>query len=376
MVELLPRDHEGDAVGHLGPDLLGPDWDPDEAVRRLAADPDREIGQALLDQRNLAGIGNLYQAEVCFLLGVSPWTPVRDGRPRRRSSTGPTGCSTANKEHVRPRSPPATRGAGAETLGVRAGRAGRAAAAGRRSGPPSRATRPTSGCRTGARAASPADGRGARDTRTPVHTPVDVGWTGERCWCSYPGGDAVYAATLVTCSGVGAATGTCGSSDRQRLGERQVVADLAQHLGERDVERLADRAEQLGGRFLLPALDLGQVAEGDPGGGRDLAQGAALLAAALAQHVTEQAAEQDHRGNVSFAGRAGRLVAISTVRRWAVGWLAECNAVIIAMRSRSVSAVVQQRERGGDGRRPHRRPVAGERQGRRRRAPAGPATAT
>jgi endonuclease-8 len=87
VVELLPRDHEGDAVGHLGPDLLGPDWDPDEAVRRLAADPDREIGPALLDQRNLAGVGNLYQAEVCFLLGVSPWTPVREvdlaaaGRP-------------------------------------------------------------------------------------------------------------------------------------------------------------------------------------------------------------------------------------------------------------------------------------------------------
>ena len=78
VVELLPRDHEGDAVGHLGPDLLGPDWDPQEAVRRLAADPDREIGPALLDQRNLAGVGNLYRAEVCFLLGVSPWTPVRE----------------------------------------------------------------------------------------------------------------------------------------------------------------------------------------------------------------------------------------------------------------------------------------------------------
>jgi len=49
VVELLARDHEGDAVGHLGPDLLGPDWDPDEAVRRLAADPDREIGPALRD---------------------------------------------------------------------------------------------------------------------------------------------------------------------------------------------------------------------------------------------------------------------------------------------------------------------------------------
>jgi formamidopyrimidine-DNA glycosylase len=76
VVELLPTAQEDRAVGHLGPDLLGPDWDPDEAVRRLAADPGREIGQALLDQRNLAGIGNLYKAEVCFLRGTSPWTPV------------------------------------------------------------------------------------------------------------------------------------------------------------------------------------------------------------------------------------------------------------------------------------------------------------
>ncbi|HET7018222.1 MAG TPA: DNA glycosylase, partial [Streptosporangiaceae bacterium] len=58
---------------HLGPDLLGPDWDQDEAVRRLLAQPDRPIGEALLDQANLAGIGNLYKAEVLFLRGISPW---------------------------------------------------------------------------------------------------------------------------------------------------------------------------------------------------------------------------------------------------------------------------------------------------------------
>jgi endonuclease-8 len=78
VVELLPRGHERDAVGHLGPDILGPDWDPAEAARRLAADPDRELGPALLDQRNLAGIGNLYKAEVCFLAGLTPWTRVGD----------------------------------------------------------------------------------------------------------------------------------------------------------------------------------------------------------------------------------------------------------------------------------------------------------
>jgi len=75
-VRLLPTADEREVVGHLGPDLLGPDWDPAEAVRRLAAEPGREIGQALLDQRLLAGIGNLYKSETLFLTGVSPFTPV------------------------------------------------------------------------------------------------------------------------------------------------------------------------------------------------------------------------------------------------------------------------------------------------------------
>jgi endonuclease VIII len=78
VVDLLPTRDESTVVGHLGPDILGPDWDPDEAVRRLRAEPDREVGLALLDQRNLAGIGNLYKAETLFLSGVTPWTLVRD----------------------------------------------------------------------------------------------------------------------------------------------------------------------------------------------------------------------------------------------------------------------------------------------------------
>ncbi|MFI6266790.1 zinc finger domain-containing protein [Micromonospora sp. NPDC051006] len=74
---LLPTAAEESLVGHLGPDLLGPDWDVAEAARRLAADPDATIGEALLDQRNLAGVGNLYKCELLFLRGLSPWTPVR-----------------------------------------------------------------------------------------------------------------------------------------------------------------------------------------------------------------------------------------------------------------------------------------------------------
>jgi endonuclease-8 len=78
IVELIRTSREDRAVGHLGPDLLGPDWDSGEAVRRLAAAPDRAIGEALLDQRNLAGIGTIYRAETLFLRGVHPWRRVGD----------------------------------------------------------------------------------------------------------------------------------------------------------------------------------------------------------------------------------------------------------------------------------------------------------
>jgi endonuclease-8 len=76
VVEVLPAAQEDTVTGHLGPDLLGPDWDLEEAVRRLGAAGGRAIGEALLDQRCLAGIGNLYKSEVLFLRGTSPWRPV------------------------------------------------------------------------------------------------------------------------------------------------------------------------------------------------------------------------------------------------------------------------------------------------------------
>ncbi len=76
VVEILPTARESSVVGHLGPDLLGPDWDPAEATRRLASQPARPVGEALLDQRNLAGIGNIFATEMLFLRGLSPWRPV------------------------------------------------------------------------------------------------------------------------------------------------------------------------------------------------------------------------------------------------------------------------------------------------------------
>jgi len=76
VVELIRTSGESQVTGHLGPDLLGPDWDSAEAVRRLSAEPDRPIGEALLDQRNLAGIGTWFCAEMLFLRGIDPWRPV------------------------------------------------------------------------------------------------------------------------------------------------------------------------------------------------------------------------------------------------------------------------------------------------------------
>jgi endonuclease-8 len=76
IVEVVRTAEEDKIVGYLGPDLLGPDWDLAEAEQRIRAAPEVPIGVALLDQRNLAGIGNIYRCEACFLSGVHPATPV------------------------------------------------------------------------------------------------------------------------------------------------------------------------------------------------------------------------------------------------------------------------------------------------------------
>jgi endonuclease-8 len=84
LVEIVPRDREPELVGHLGPDLLGPDWDPEEATRRLREQPDRTVKEALLDQTRLAGIGNMYASELCFVTGVAPERRVADVPDLRR----------------------------------------------------------------------------------------------------------------------------------------------------------------------------------------------------------------------------------------------------------------------------------------------------
>ncbi|MFZ4843855.1 DNA-formamidopyrimidine glycosylase family protein [Mycetocola saprophilus] len=77
-VKLYPRSREETELAFLGPDPLAADWDAPEAVARLGSDPERAIHVALMDQRNIAGLGNEYVNEICFLRGVLPTRPVAE----------------------------------------------------------------------------------------------------------------------------------------------------------------------------------------------------------------------------------------------------------------------------------------------------------
>jgi endonuclease-8 len=79
VLELVLTRAEAEVVGHLGPDLLDAEWsaaNAAEATRRLAAHGEPPIIVALADQRNLAGLGNVYVNELCFLRGLLPNRPV------------------------------------------------------------------------------------------------------------------------------------------------------------------------------------------------------------------------------------------------------------------------------------------------------------
>jgi endonuclease-8 len=80
MMDVVQTRDEHRILGHLGPDVLAPQWDTAAAVRRLRAEGARAIGAALLDQRVVAGVGTIYMAEALWVHGVSPWTPVTSVR--------------------------------------------------------------------------------------------------------------------------------------------------------------------------------------------------------------------------------------------------------------------------------------------------------
>jgi endonuclease VIII len=101
MLELLTdsRTRFDRRIAGLGPDLVADDFDERLFLRRLREDdPTRAIGDALLDQYIVAGIGNLWKSESCFDAGVDPWRGlgdvsdeealriVRGARPRMRQS--------------------------------------------------------------------------------------------------------------------------------------------------------------------------------------------------------------------------------------------------------------------------------------------------
>lgn len=76
MLDLVRTSEEHQVVGHLGPDLLDPEYDRALALANVSADP-RTVTEACLDQRNVAGMGTIFTAEPLFLHGINPWTPAR-----------------------------------------------------------------------------------------------------------------------------------------------------------------------------------------------------------------------------------------------------------------------------------------------------------
>jgi endonuclease VIII len=74
-VDRLQRDPQ---LARLGPDILAVDFDPGPAIAALRAEPDRALGDALLDQRLLAGVGNIFKSEGCFAAAVDPWRRLGD----------------------------------------------------------------------------------------------------------------------------------------------------------------------------------------------------------------------------------------------------------------------------------------------------------
>uniref|UniRef100_UPI0023F6FE64 formamidopyrimidine-DNA glycosylase n=1 Tax=Micrococcus terreus TaxID=574650 RepID=UPI0023F6FE64 len=122
LLEVVPTAEVADRLGFLGPDLLGPGWeDPAQAdgllaesVRRLEQHPDRMIGTALLDQRLVSGIGNIYRCETLLLAGLDPHRPVS-------SVPDLPGLVLIARDLLRSNVPPAApaRGAQRTTTGVR-----------------------------------------------------------------------------------------------------------------------------------------------------------------------------------------------------------------------------------------------------------------
>lgn len=75
-VMTTPRLRRHPQITGLGPDILAEEFDEDAVVSAMRADPTRGLGDALLDQHLVAGIGNIFKSEACFAARVDPWRPV------------------------------------------------------------------------------------------------------------------------------------------------------------------------------------------------------------------------------------------------------------------------------------------------------------
>ena len=71
-----PAPRRDPQLPRLGPDILADDFDPEAVIAALRADPDRSLGDALLDQTLVAGIGNIFKSEACFAARLDPWRPI------------------------------------------------------------------------------------------------------------------------------------------------------------------------------------------------------------------------------------------------------------------------------------------------------------
>ena len=78
VLAIVPTGEEPKLVEHLGPDLCSPSGAPDPVVvaERMATTPEAPFAGAMLEQRHVAGFGNVYANEVPFIAGVSPFQPI------------------------------------------------------------------------------------------------------------------------------------------------------------------------------------------------------------------------------------------------------------------------------------------------------------
>lgn len=65
-------------LARLGPDILAPDFEPERIAQSLRGAPERSLGDALLDQHLVAGIGNIFKSEACWAARLDPWHEVGD----------------------------------------------------------------------------------------------------------------------------------------------------------------------------------------------------------------------------------------------------------------------------------------------------------